>query len=360
MQKREYDRALELLRPAVAAEPYHVTALYNLGVALTRAGRAEEGQQTIAKFQALREAGYGTAFSNNYLEQGRYAEAVPSTGDEGPAATAMAAVLFSTGPALAGEGPPAAGATLVDLDLDGDLDLVDVRARSDRQRRRHLPRRLGRRCRVLAMPPPSPRWRRLRQRRGGRPVRARQRPARLLHQRADGVRGHHGAAASRPPRAPARRAVRRRRPRRRSGPVWRRAPVLLRNNGNGTLPTSRGIGMRPPSGGGLVPTDFDNRRDVDLLSRGRGAPACSRTSATAASPTCRRRQLAALEAPARDRGRRRDVNKDGFTDFFFARGHAGTWPRARPRPFAVAPSTDGGRGGAVRRPRQRRPARQPR
>ncbi len=45
MQKREYDRALELLRPAVAAEPYHVTALYNLGVALTRAGKAEEGQQ---------------------------------------------------------------------------------------------------------------------------------------------------------------------------------------------------------------------------------------------------------------------------------------------------------------------------
>ena len=86
MQKREYDRALELLRPAVAAEPYHVTALYNLGVALTRAGKTEEGQQTIAKFQALREAGYGTAFSNNYLEQGRYAEAVPSTGDEGPAA----------------------------------------------------------------------------------------------------------------------------------------------------------------------------------------------------------------------------------------------------------------------------------
>ena len=89
MQKREYDRALELLRPAVAAEPYHVTALYNLGVALTRAGKTEEGQQTIAKFQALREAGYGTAFSNNYLEQGRYAEAVPSTGDEGPPAATM-------------------------------------------------------------------------------------------------------------------------------------------------------------------------------------------------------------------------------------------------------------------------------
>ena len=61
------------------------TALYNLGVALTRAGKTEEGQQTIAKFQALREAGYGTAFSNNYLEQGRYAEAVAVDGREGRA-----------------------------------------------------------------------------------------------------------------------------------------------------------------------------------------------------------------------------------------------------------------------------------
>jgi len=110
MQKREYDRALELLRPAVAAEPYHVTALYNLGVALTRAGKTEEGQQTIAKFQALREAGYGTAFSNNYLEQGRYAEAVPSTGDEDASTGAATAVPFSFGGNLGGVGDPAAGA----------------------------------------------------------------------------------------------------------------------------------------------------------------------------------------------------------------------------------------------------------
>ncbi len=129
MQKREYDRALELLRPAVAAEPYHVTALYNLGVALTRAGKTEEGQQTIAKFQALREAGYGTAFSNNYLEQGRYAEAIASTGAESALVDASAApVTFSIGP-LVGAAEPGGGAALVDLDLDGDLDLVDVRAR---------------------------------------------------------------------------------------------------------------------------------------------------------------------------------------------------------------------------------------
>ena len=41
MQRREYEAAIGLLQPAVASEPYHVTALYNLGVALTsfRQGR---------------------------------------------------------------------------------------------------------------------------------------------------------------------------------------------------------------------------------------------------------------------------------------------------------------------------------
>ena len=59
----------------------------------------------MAQFQALREAGYGTAFSNNYLEQGRYAEACrrPATkaerGDD-----ARGAVLGLA--ALSGEGSP--------------------------------------------------------------------------------------------------------------------------------------------------------------------------------------------------------------------------------------------------------------
>src|SRR5688572_6949976 len=73
MQNRQYAEAAALFRTAVEAEPYHVTATYNLAVALTRSGNTAEGQKLTQRFQMLRESGYGTTFSNNYLEQGRFA-----------------------------------------------------------------------------------------------------------------------------------------------------------------------------------------------------------------------------------------------------------------------------------------------
>src|SRR5215213_1038152 len=81
-QQRKYPEAIAALRPAVAAEPYNATALYNLGTTLIRAGQREEGQKVIAQFQELRQRGTGTTLGSNYLEQGRYAEAVASTGAE--------------------------------------------------------------------------------------------------------------------------------------------------------------------------------------------------------------------------------------------------------------------------------------
>ncbi|MEO5818864.1 MAG: FG-GAP-like repeat-containing protein [Vicinamibacteraceae bacterium] len=334
MQKREYDRALELLRPAVAAEPYHVTALYNLGVALTRAGKTEEGQQTIAKFQALREAGYGTAFSNNYLEQGRYAEAVPSTGDEGAPAARLQAVPFSMGPSLGGEGEPTAGATLVDLDQDGDLDLVDAGARlrildNDGGLLRDVSAAKG--LPALTLPTPL--------------VAAvagdydnddradlfvlGERQHALLHQRADGTFENTTAAAGIP--APA------------GSPatvafvdadhdgdldlvLGGAAPVLLRNNGNGTfadVTAASGIAkaaLRPIA---IVPTDVDNRRDVDLLiARDAGAPALFKNlrdgsfADIAGEVGLAELGNAQVRIAAVAAG---DVNKDGFTDFFFGR-----------------------------------------
>jgi tetratricopeptide (TPR) repeat protein len=81
-QQRKYTEAVALFRVALAAEPYNATALYNLGTGLMRAGQREEGQKFIQKFQEFRNRGSGTTLGNNYLEQGRYAEAVASTGAE--------------------------------------------------------------------------------------------------------------------------------------------------------------------------------------------------------------------------------------------------------------------------------------
>jgi Flp pilus assembly protein TadD len=82
VQQRKYAEAAAAFRTAIAAEPYNLTALYNLGTALTRAGERAEGARLIQKFQALRQSGAGTTIGQNYLEQGRYAEAVASTGTE--------------------------------------------------------------------------------------------------------------------------------------------------------------------------------------------------------------------------------------------------------------------------------------
>ncbi|MDT5294762.1 MAG: hypothetical protein QOJ76_1642 [Acidobacteriota bacterium] len=81
-QQRKYAEAIAAFRIALAAEPYNGTALYNLGTALLRSNRREEGQRVIARFQELHRLGSGTTIGQNYLEQGRYAEAVASTGAE--------------------------------------------------------------------------------------------------------------------------------------------------------------------------------------------------------------------------------------------------------------------------------------
>jgi tetratricopeptide (TPR) repeat protein len=151
LQQRRYDEAIACFRAATAVEPYNASAQYNLGVALTRAGRREEGARATARFQELRENPAHTSFGQAYLEQGRYAEALASTGAEADLVDArppeVAFVDVSAGglPAFAAGAPPAlalgrkvrakdvlaaAGAgtraaiTLFDYDGDGALDLV--------------------------------------------------------------------------------------------------------------------------------------------------------------------------------------------------------------------------------------------
>jgi tetratricopeptide (TPR) repeat protein len=71
LQQQRYDQAIEHFRAALADEPFSVTAAYNLGLALTRAGRRDEGLKAMERSQAMRSGGYGIIFSANYLEQGR-------------------------------------------------------------------------------------------------------------------------------------------------------------------------------------------------------------------------------------------------------------------------------------------------
>src|SRR6187549_580388 len=131
VQQRKFDEAIKLLRPSVEAEPFNATAAYGLATALVRSGAADEGRVAMDKFQKLRESGYAVTFSQAYLEQGRYAEAIASTGAEaGLVNEAMPDVRLvdlgtvATYTAAADPG----GLTLADLDGDGDADLVDAGA----------------------------------------------------------------------------------------------------------------------------------------------------------------------------------------------------------------------------------------
>ena len=154
-QARQYDKATANFRLAVAAEPYNTSALYGLGQALLRNNAREEGQAVMQQFQKFRQNGAGTTLSNNYLEQGRYAEALASTGAEPDlVSSSVPAVKFvdATKEMLpqnndqsrskrisrvssnaeakqawvntAEMAYPRAGMALFDFDLDGDLDLV--------------------------------------------------------------------------------------------------------------------------------------------------------------------------------------------------------------------------------------------
>jgi Tfp pilus assembly protein PilF len=163
MQQRKYPEAIAAFRAALASEPYNVTATYNLAIALTRSGERQEGQAMMQKFQLLRTKAYATTIGQNYLEQGRYAEAIASTGAEpGLVETATPEVVFTDATATvlprpteaepkasnrssigqsykAGDvneqlkhqivGALAGGEVLFDFDGDGDMDLLDVGAR---------------------------------------------------------------------------------------------------------------------------------------------------------------------------------------------------------------------------------------
>jgi tetratricopeptide (TPR) repeat protein len=364
-QERRYADAVQLFQEALTAEPYNVTAAYSLALALTRAGRPDEGRQAMQRFDALRSSAYGVTYAQVYLSQGRYAEALTSTGIERPLVNrAIPAVSFRDVsadilPATAINVPTSqtsGGVTLFDADGDGSLDILDVGTTGAR-----LFRKDGR---VFTDLSAQTGLGSVRLDAGAGAVAGDydndmrpdlllfgERGYTLLHQTAEGAFEDVTAAAALP------------------RPSWPPVSVafadidhdgdldivaagtavqMLRNNGNGTFTDiTAATGVGAPLGGraiAVAPTDFDNRRDLDLLiaSAARG-PLLYRnmrdgTFRDASAETALSQTEGFLSLAIGD------ANKDGYPDIFLGRRGPGVLAlsdgRGRFRTVAV-PGEDG-------------------
>ncbi len=327
-QQRNNTDAIKYFRTAYAAEPYNSSAIYNLATALIRNDEREEGQKLIATFQALRQSGAATSIGQNYLEQGRYAEALVSTGAE-PELVDAAGVPISFIPSPLAIRPAASVVALTDFDNDGDPDIVQIDAAS---RRRLYRNDGGRLVDVSAASGDLARPSTLRVTGvlvgdinndlfddllifgDGRPT----------YLKGDG-KGRYTDLSSTLP------AV--------TGSFSTGALVdvdhdgdldilligtstkLLRNNGDGTFvdkttETKLGAGARPVA---VIPTDFDNRRDVDLLilSYGEKPRLYQNLRDTSFRDVA---DDVGLGRPGKwTAAAAGDVNKDTYIDFFFGR-----------------------------------------
>lgn len=360
VQQRKYAEAVALFRTALGEEPYNGTALYNLGTSLLRSGQREEGQRLMQQFQALRASGAATTVGQNYLEQGRYAEAVASTGSEADLvdrrvpdvafADATAAVLPAASAAAGAQAAAAGqggGLLLFDFDGDNDLDLFAAAAGG----RRLLRNDGGKFSDASAQSGLS-----------GEGVRGvalgavagdfdnDEKPdlliagpdALTLYHNEGGGRFKDVTAAARIPLRVGTSGVAAfvdsdhdgdldifaagGAQQQQSQPPAAATILLLRNNGDGTFAdVTAASKLSPPAGRAVavVPTDYDNRRDVDLLLVGsEGAPALWKNLRDGTF----RNVAAEVGLDLKGRGvvgpvAAGDVNKDGFTDFYFGRAN---------------------------------------
>ena len=398
LQQRKYEQAIPLLETAVGSEPYNVTAVYNLGVAQTRMGRREEGQRTTARFQELRESLYKTQMGTAYLDQGRYAEALATTGSEpGLVDRATPPTAFrewagalpqrsGAKPADAGGSLPverarlvqevsraglASSVTLADVDGDGRIDLLEAGSGgvrvlhnegaklSDGSKAAGLSGLTALalvagdydgdgKVDLLGLEPFRPRLFRNDGKGGFTETTAAAGIEALpfLSVSAAFVDVDHDGdldlvlVGYATPLAEG------------SGPAPNR---LLRNNGDGTFTDTTAAAKldTPPLRRGIavVPTDFDERRDIDLLVVHQdGAPSLYKNvrdgsfkdvAAEVGLPSVGFRAVAAG-----------DVNKDGFIDFFFgAESRVGVWALSDGRGRFVtqegAPETAGARAAQI-------------
>src|SRR5689334_11500523 len=337
-QQKKYSEATAALRLAVAAEPYNATALYNLGTALIRGGQRDEGQKVIAQFQELRQRGTGTTLGNNYLEQGRYAEAVASTGAEPDLVDKTTPeVVFTdvTASVLAAGGDWNSAtdtcAVLFDYDNDGDLDLLEFAGNKARLLRNDGGKFVDVTAQSGALAKPQT---------GiatavvagdfdndGKPDLLIVRSSGLLLYRNEGNGSFFDVTAAAkvtgnlaPSAAAAFVDVDH------DGDLDIFVPgnVLLRNNGDSTLTdiTAAAKVDEKLTARGVVPTDFDNRRDIDLLVAATEKISLWRNmrDGTFRDVSVETGLAAIKSATTVAAG---DVNKDGFTDFYFSNGVGG-------------------------------------
>ncbi|HLA11835.1 MAG TPA: FG-GAP-like repeat-containing protein [Pyrinomonadaceae bacterium] len=370
-QQRKYPEAIASLRTALAVEPYNATALYNLGTSLIRAGNRNEGQKIIKQFQALRESGSGTTLGMNYLEQGRYSEALASTGVEAGLVDKRTPEVVYTDVTTevlppAGDWPITdafveqdTGAVLLfDYDLDGDLDLLEAAG----SRLRLLRNDGGKFTDVTpqsgALSKDSP---------GvatavvsgdydndGRPdlFVLRYGTPTLYHNDGNGSFSDVTAAAKIPAYPYLSKSVafvdvdhdgdldifiagfgdiaeaRKQGPQTTSRQNLPPAPnLLLRNNGDKTFSdtTSASKLSNVVSASSIVPTDFDNRRDIDLVAATAGGMSIWRNMRDGTfRDVAQEAGLSGAELRGATSIAAGDVNKDGFTDFYMS--PAGAFP----------------------------------
>jgi Tfp pilus assembly protein PilF len=340
LQMRQYEEAAKAFRIAAAAEPYNVSAAYNLGVALTRSGQREEGQAAMQRFQKLRDSAYKSALGSTYMEQGKYAEAIASTGaEEGATAAAAPAVTLvekaERFPAAEAKGSGGTRAAVVLADLDGD-GALDVAAAG------------GPALRVLrggqgAFADVTAKWGF-----GGTPALAAVagdydndgrvdllvlQPSGLALFRNEGDTGFKDAtAAAKLPAYPHPAVAAAFLDNDHDGdldvfvagaadPAKADAPapgLLLQNNGDGTFTdvTERAKVGAPSHSVAVVPTDFDNRRDLDVFVLREHGPVLFKNVRDGSFE-----DAAAAVGLGEAKGSFRcaaagDFNKDGYTDFF--------------------------------------------
>ena len=371
LQQRRYDEALRLFQEALSAEPYNVTAAYSVALALTRSGKPEEGRAAMQRFEALRDSPYGFTYAQTYLAQGKYAEAIASTGAEPELVdTSLPAVTFAdatTTMMASGPGPARGSAgqvTLFDADADGDLDVADADGSGLRFLRNRGAGSFADETSRVGLDAAPLKTARLAlagdydndDRLDLFLIAAGE--YHLLRQRQDGGFENITKAAALP--AP---------PKDGGGAAAAAADVdhdgdldlviggtpsqLLRNAGKAVFAEIGGAAGLASLGtvSAIVATDYDNRRDIDFLAIASGGPVLYRNmrdgtfrvqTAEAGLP-----ERAAYDA-ALAVG---DVNKDGYVDFFFSRADASgilAMSDGRTR-FRAAPAPEGTRGAAAAR-----------